>query len=280
MAQVVLPTTFVDGSPLSVDDLNKALYSTTFGEGVYSEPNGGIELQSAENGSTEFTLRKEHLQPEQVVKTRFDGSWHTLDNMSDVSGGTTVNDNNVEVGRNQSLPGCGLRVYVPFDAAAVRWNISFFFYVAKWLGMSATAAQPPVLSSEGGSIQTFLFVDGVEQSAWRRDYPMTWFKRAVADYATTATAPSTNNQSPCSTEAEQASFMNLSYLQTSVGRGFHEAYLGFYVKPTKASDGNIAKFRQGTLLEYDKSSRAAFKELELYQRLGIGCRNARVVAFR
>ena len=70
MAQVVLPTTFIDGQVLPVDDLNKALYSKTPGEGVYSEPNGGIQLQSTQNGGTDFKLRQEHLQPEQVVKTR------------------------------------------------------------------------------------------------------------------------------------------------------------------------------------------------------------------
>ena len=279
MAQVIIPTTFINNTSLPVEDLNKSLYDKTPAKGLYSEPNGGIELQSTENGGSDFSLRQEHLQPEQVVKTRFDGGWHTLDNMSDVSGQTTVDSNNVEVGKNQSLPGCGLRIYVPFDAAAVRWNISFFFYIAKWMGLSATAANDPVYSTEGGSIQTFLFVDGVEQRGWRREYPMTWFKRAVADY-TVASGSGTNNKAPYSTEAEQASFMNLSYLQTEVGRGFHEAYLGFYVKPTKASGGGVAEFLRETVLKYDKSDFDVAKTLELYQRLGIGCRNARVVAFR
>lgn len=274
MAVVTIPTTMIDGNVLSVDDVNKSLYSVTPGEGLYSEPNGGIQLQSAQNGSSDFSLRQEHLQPEQVIKTRFDGGWHTLDNMSDVSGLTTVDDNNIDVGQNQALPGCGLRIYVPFDATALRWNVSFFFYVAKWFGLTEDASNN--LSCEGGSIQTFLFVDGIEQRAWRREFPMTWFKRAGGlDYTT-----GSSNKAPCSTEAEQASFMNLSYLQTDIARGFHEAYLGFYVKPTRASDGSIATYRRGTLLRYDKSNASVVKNLELYQRLGIGCRNARVVAFR
>jgi len=275
MAQVTLPTTFINNAVLPTGDLNKSLYSTTPGEGVYSEPNGGMQLQASENGGADFALRQEHLQPEQVVKTRFDGGWHTLDNMSDVSGQTTVDSNNADVAANQSMPGCGLRVYVPFDAAAVRWNISFFFYIAKWLGLSENIQDE--LYTEGGSIQTFLFVDGIEQRAWRREYPMTWFKRAVADYTSPGAG---NNEAPYSTEAEQASFMNLSYLQTDVGRGFHEAYLGFYVKPTKADGGGIAEFSRETVLKYDKSAFDVTKTLELYQRLGIGCRNARVVAFR
>ena len=275
MAQVVLPTTFIDGQVLPVDDLNKALYSKTPGDGVYSEPNGGIQLQATENGSTDFRLRQEHLQPEQVVKTRFDGGWHTLDNMSDVSGNTSSKANDVNVGQTQGLPGCGLRVYVPFRAAAVRWNVSFFFYVAKWLGLTEDAQDN--LYSEGGSIQTFLFVDGEEKPRWRREFPMTWFKRAVADYTT---GSSTENPAPYSTEAEQASHMNLSYLQTDVSAGFHEAYLGFYVKPTRSSAGGIAKYSRTTILAANKSGFTVARNLELYQRLGIGCRNARVVAFR
>jgi len=277
MAQVILPTTFIDGSPLSVDALNKGLYSKVSGEGLYSEPNGGIELQPTRNGSADFKLRQEHIQPEQVVKSRYDGGWHTLDNMSDVSGQTTVASNNAEVGARQAMPGCGLRVYVPFDAAAVRWNIGFFWYVAKWLGLDQDAQDD--YFTEGGSIQTFLFVDEVEQQAWRREYPMTWFKRAVADYTVVGGTPA-NNAAPYSTEAEQASFTNLSFLQTSVGRGLHEVYLGFYVKPTRADEGGIAKFRRGTVLEYTKDDYDIVKDLELYQRLGMGCRNARVVAFR
>ena len=281
MAQVVLPTTFIDNTALPLDDLNKSLYDKTPGRGLYSEPNGGIELQPTENGGTDFSLRREHLQPEQVVKTRFDGGWHTLDNLSDVSGNTSVEDNDIDVARNQSLPGCGLRVYVPFDAATLRWNVSFFFYVAKWLGLSkAGTGDDAVFSSEGGSILTFLFIDGIEQRAWRREYPMTWFKRSVEDYSTISGGATNYNKTPYSTEAEQASFMNLSYLQAEVGRGFHEAYLGFYVKPTADADGNLATFLRETVLNYDKSGFDVKKNLELYQRLGIGCRNARVVAFR
>jgi hypothetical protein len=277
MAKVTLPTTFIDGSALPVADLNRSLYSTTPGEGLYSEPNGGIDLRNnvATNGSSDFSLSQEHLQPEQVVKTRFDGSWHTLDNTSDVNGGTTVNENDVEVARVQSLPGCGLRVYVPFDKATLRWNVSFFWYVAKFFGLSATG-QPLNFTCEGGAIQTFLFVDDIEQSSWRRQYPMTWFKDAVADYTSGGTA----NNAPYSTEAEQACFTNLSYLQTNVSRGFHEIYLGFYVKPTRSTSGGIAIFQRGTIPKYDKDNATRVKNLELYQRLGIGCRNARVVAFR
>ena len=274
MARITLPTTFIDGSTLPVDDLNRSLYSTDAGKGLYSEPNGGIELRSSENGSADFKLSREHLQPEQVVKTRFDGSWHTLDNMSDVSGQTTLDENNVEVASSQSLPRCGLRVYVPFNAAALRWNISFFFYVAKWFGLTEANNG---FYSEGGKIIAALFVDGVEQREWRREFPMTWFKRSVNDYTV---SDASNNETPVSTEAEQASFMNLSYLQVNVGQGFHEAYLGFYVKPTQALSGDIAIYRRDTVLKFNKDGFAVSKDLELYQRLGIGCRNARVVAFR
>ena len=220
MAQVILPTTFIDNTALPLDDLNRSLYDKTPGQGLYSEPNGGIELQSTENGGADFTLRQEHMQPEQVVKTRFDGGWHTLDNMSDVSGQTTVDSNNVEVAAGQSLPGCGLRVYVPFEAAAVRWNISFFFYVAKWFGLSENANAQNALYSEGGSIQTFLFVDGVEKPEWRREYPMTWFKRAVANYATSSGGGTNSNEAPYSTEVSRRRLRTSVICRLMSVRGF------------------------------------------------------------
>jgi outer membrane protein assembly factor BamA len=121
------------------------------GQGLYSEFNGGVALtESTANGNGDnFKLAVEHLQPEQVVKSRFAGDWFSLDNFSNVTG--RINDaqesNLLELGHTQALPGCGIRFYVPFDAAAIRLNVSWFFSVARFFGLVEANAPSAVTSS-------------------------------------------------------------------------------------------------------------------------------------
>lgn len=271
---VVLPTTtFQNGQPLDPDKLNRALYDTdfpsSFGEhGVYSAPNGGLVKS---NLAPSFALQREHVQPGQVIRSRAAGAWTTLDNMSDVTGGTTA-ASPTRPPKTQALPGCGVRVYAPFDAAAIRWNVSFFWYATRWWGLN-TAAEPP--TDEAQDITLLLFVDGVRQRGWRRELPVTWFKREA-----TATTPQSN---PYSLEAEQCAHWNLSYLQKvadednetlTLAAGWHEVYLGFYVKPVDA------QFDQDNVEKYDRSGTVSSTTLDLEQRFSVGCRSARVVAYR
>lgn len=272
--RVNLPT--FTGPALLVDELNQALYSTAQGDGVYSEFNGGVSLQSSENGDADFTLRQEHMQPEQVVRVRYGGVWHTRDNMSDVSGYSATGESDIEVASGQALPGCSSRVYVPFDGATLRWNVSFFWYITKWLGL---LQEQEDYVSQGARVVTMVFVDGNYVPALDREYPMTWFKRAIADY-TVVPGGTVENDIPCTTEAEQASFTNLSYLQTDVPQGFHEVSLGFYVKPLKTADGAQVTYKRDTLPNGQLDTFNLERTLELFQRFSIGTSAARVVAYR
>lgn len=274
MSAVILPaSTFQNGQPLDPSELNKALYDTKFptapGEsGVYSAGNGGLNVS---NFSPTFTLQQEHVQPGQVVRAKASGAWSTLDNMSDVTGRTTTSDN-VRIPKAQALPGCGVRVYAPFDAKAIRWNVSLFWYVARWWGLDLSAE--PV-SDMAKDITVHLFVDGVRKRGFKRIFPLTWFKKK-AD----ATTP---QGEPYSLEAEQAAHWNLSFLQTiadednpneTLTKGWHEVYLGFYVRPV---DDELALT---SVQKYDRQGTVASATADIHQRLSIGCRSARVVAFR
>ena len=277
MEIALTPTAFIDNKVLDPTRLNRALYSTEPGRGLYSEPNGGIEnLRGNNNFSSEFRLRQEHMQPEQVMRSRFSGDYRTLDNMSDVSGRTTRVDD-LSTPRQQALPGVGLRVYAPFEATAIRWNVSWFWYAARWFGLDVGED----ISSTSASIETFVFVDDFVQPALQRAYPMTWFGKQATDQSAAGT--SNRFKAPYSTEAEQASVMNLSHLQTvaadgapdaKLERGFHEVFVGFYVKPL-----DIA-IQRNDMLRYDREVLIAVKELQMYQRFSVGCRGARVVAYR
>lgn len=273
MTVVLAPSTFQNGQDLDPDALNKALYDTDFpagsGEhGVYSAPNGGL---GQSNLDADFELRQEHVQPGQVVRSRAAGSWTTLDNMSDVTGRSTES-NPRRVPKTQALPGCGVRVYAPFDAAAIRWNVSFFWYASRWWGLDTSGDTDTDVAQD---IVLLLFVDGIRQKAFRREIPLTWFKRK----ATSASAQA----NPYSLEAEQASHWNLSFLQKvadednedlTLAPGWHEVYLGFYVKPVDS------QFDQTNVEKFDRTGSVASTTLDMAQRLSVGCRSARVVAFR
>ena len=284
-------TPFVDGVVLDPEALNRALYdeelTTLTAQGLYSEFNGGCDLRSGENGSVNFRLRQEHIQPEQAIKSRYAGNWYTLDNFSDVSG--LVNDSDrralQQITKTQALPGTGLRVYVPFEATAIRFNVSWFWAVARWLGLDDGA---PSGATDAGSkradIYTLVFVRAPgspfsEVLPLRRRYPQTFFRHTTSGAMGTANEPN-----PWTSESAQCSALNLSYVLTeattndpgaTLASGFYEIFVGFYVKPLKDAD-----LSTNTNVRYDRGAINIVKTTEVYQRFTVGCRNARVVAFR
>jgi len=285
-------TPFVDGVVLDPEALNRALYdeelTTLTAQGLYSEFNGGCDLRSGENGSVNFRLRQEHIQPEQAIKSRYAGNWYTLDNFSDVSG--FVNDSErgalQQIAQTQALPGTGLRVYVPFEATAIRFNVSWFWAVARWMGLdNGVPASATAAGSKTAEIHTLVFVRAPggpfsEVRPLRRSYPQTFFRQE-----TTATMGTGNEPNPWTSESAQCSALNLSYVLTeattgdpnaTLAPGFYEIFVGFYVKPLK--DANL---ETNNNVRYDRDITAAIeKTTEVYQRFTVGCRNARVVAFR
>jgi len=292
MRIVLSATPFNDGLVFNPDAFNKALYDSELaltGQGLYSELNGGCDLLSAQNGSTTFELRQEHIQPEQVVKTRYAGNWYATDNFSNVSG--TVSDENeqrlVPTVRSQAIPGTGVRVYVPFEATAIRWNVSWFWHAARWLGVD-DGRPASATESQTQEIHTMVFLrrpeDGFSEfeeiRSLRRNYPQTMFRQT-----TTNGIGAANEPNPWTSEAAQCSSINLSYLLTAanssqpnatLGAGFYEVFVGFYVKPINAA----TDLDTNTNFRYDRLDAGVVKTVEVYQRLSVGCRNARVVAFR
>ena len=297
MKIVLDPTPFEDGVVLDPDELNRALYNPTaglIGQGLYSEFNGGVALtESTANGNGDnFNLSVEHLQPEQVVKSRFAGDWFSLDNFSNVTGliNDTQKSNLLELGQTQALPGCGIRFYVPFDAAAIRLNVSWFFSVARFFGANSNAPST-ANGSDAQNITTMVFIRTPKEGSTtgeleeipqlRREYPLTYFLRQPNLARTTA------QTAPYSTEAPQATHINLSHVLTAassgspderLASGFYEVFVGFYVKPL----GDITVVTNNNI-RYDRpspGSGSSEKTIEIFQRFSVGCRNARVVAFR
>ena len=274
MAVVVLPYTYVDGHTLDAEGHNRNLFDPARGNGVYSELNGGIE---GGNLSSDFEVTPDLVQPEQVTFARAYGAVSTLDNMGD------VNLNNQEDSaestlKNQALPGCGIRVYLPFAASMVLWEVSYFWHVAKFKPPNFGGDNDPV-AAEPPNIITRMYVDGVGHFHTQRGYPATLFQNDdQVSFVDQATANRQDQQRLTTTERALSQHHDIAHLSLSLSAGWHEMYLAFFVQPRATSNANPITLDDlrgfaGTGAEN------AVKNVHLESRWTVGCRNARVCAF-
>lgn len=283
MATVLLPYTYVKGSVLDPAGHNRNAYSLTPGDGVYSELNGGV---AGVNLVSSFQVTSELVQPEQVTFARADGAVSTLDNMGDVN--LCDQDNSVDkVLASQALPGCGLRIFLPFDATMLLWEVSFFWHCSRF------TLPGSIIPIDGGSgikvsslILTKLSVDGVMQDYTRREYPPTLFQNFYdGSFVGPGLLDAGGNERDASekqelrtTERAMSQHRDISHLALSsseVSAGWHEMFLGFYVQPRGSVQNPLVL---DDVRGYSGEGDTATKEVQVECRLTVGCRNARVLA--
>jgi hypothetical protein len=273
MATVVLPYTYVKGAVLDATGHNRNSFSLTPGEGVYSEPNGGLD---GANLSSTFTVNQDLVQPEQVTFARAAGARSTLDNMGDVN--LCDQDGSVDATlESQALPGCGLRVYLPFDASMVLWEVGFFWHCSRFMLPDAATEQGAFPQSS--KIITKLMVDGVAQDYTRREYPPTLFQNYHQESFVDNGIARSYQQELRTTERAMSQYRDISHLAltaSEVSAGWHELSLSFFVQPRPAARGNPVVL--DTVRRYSGAGTVAIKKVNLECRWTVGCRNARVLA--
>lgn len=297
MAVLVTPYVYVDNTVLDAQNHNKNLYSTTPGQGILSEPNGGVD---SDNLASSFEIKPDHLQPEQLTFARAQGSVSTLDNMGDANftaaGPRDLDDPASDTYREithlsadetmagQMLAGCGIRVYLPFDASVVLWHASLFWHVARFSfpDLNDFIRIPPAL------IITRMEIDGVGEPHTRREYPPTVFQKSADDYMNSIRA--THTSALQTTEVAMSQHRDICHMSTDMSAGFHEMYVSFYVEPR----GNLKDVITVPLNDYYVNRNPVYsrqnlsvrgvdyyiKQIQLENRFTVGCRHARVVAFR
>ena len=268
MSVVVLPYSYIRGNTLDAASHNLNMFSITPGEGLLSEPNGGIE---GGNLSSSFKITADMVQPEQVTFARAAGQVSTLDNMGDVN--LSDQANSVDpIMLNQALPGCGLRVFLPFDAKLVLWDVSFYWHCSRFRFPDQVDGM-----AEPAEIRTKLCIDGVAQDYTARRYPATLFQNDSNNGAFTVGATSRpRKQAFRTTERAVAQYRDIMHLAGETAAGFHEIFLGFYVQPRAAGSNPLVI---DTIRQFSGAGGVAVKKVSLESRLTVGCRNARVLAF-
>ncbi len=163
MATITASTTYPDGNPLDVAGHNANLASETSGEGILSEPNGGLE---AANLDATFEVTRELVGPGEAVRTFQDGMVLTREFTSDLFPGGT--------GEVEFVPiaGLSLRFRLPYDVSAVLWMWSAFVNSWRLLG-GVDDGQGNITWTEGPDVLIRAYLDGVKQDVTTRGVPVT-----------------------------------------------------------------------------------------------------------
>ena len=175
MADITYPYTPTNGSVLDVDGLNQDLHSLVDGESIYGELCGNLQ---AVNLASSFRVRPEHLRPHETARGRQEHSVQTVD-FWDLGWPTQDPDADVEDKLWVPVAGAQSRVYVPWDASVVLYDLSAFYTVFR------TRERPEVDKATeekvGPDIQLIMYVDNQRLSYTRRETPDTYAPNDLSD---------------------------------------------------------------------------------------------------
>lgn len=274
MAVITPATTYPDGSVISVNGHNANVYSTTAGQGIFSEPNGGL---GAANLSPSFKIVDEHVMPEEAVMARMDSSTFPMDIFNNAFG-TRTDQSETYV----AVAGLTERVYLPYDMSAVIWQWSFFAsgWIPYFFQFSAGAWGV-------GEVWLRLFIDDVEYPAFRRSLPVTGDVITDSNIAALSNPGQyffrSSNIGGVDKEQPAALWFDISKLQKNVSKGFHELTVKLYMPRIVFTDaGESAELTvQGAMSNFSpEGDIEEATECYVYQRITLGTRNVRCVMFR
>lgn len=270
MATLIPATTYPNGATLNVAGHNANIFSTTSGQGIQSEPNGGLIVANLDPA---FRVRDEHVMSEEATFGRMNGTTAPMDVYNNAFGQREDEDPNyVAVG------GLCERVYVPYDVAFGVWQ--WAFYMAPWRPFIyehlTELADIPDMALR-------VYLDGVELPAFRRYMSVS----AETDAQTFSEVPG----SVAGPNHEQVTplWFDISKLATAVSKGFHELSVKLWLPRVifgsttygaaeelvlNAPIGNFAALVGGVV------AGGGLVEATLHTRVTFGTRNVRFVAFK
>lgn len=274
MAAITPTTTYPNGSVISVNGHNANVYSTVAGKGIFSEPNGGL---GAANASATFKVVDEHIMPEEAVMARMDSTTVPMDVYSNAFG-TRSDQNDTYV----AIAGLSERVYLPYDMSAVIWQWSFFAsgWIPYFFKFSSGAWGV-------GDLWLRLFIDDVEYATFRRSLPITGDLVADADISALASPDQyyfrSTNKGGIDREQPAAQWFDISKLQKNVSKGFHELTVKLYMPRLVFSEAGETSELTITGSARNFSPEGGYDQVVdcfAYQRITLGTRNVRCVAFK
>jgi hypothetical protein len=246
---VTTPYNYFNRQILDTEKHNGNVYSTNSGQGIVSEINGGINTYSSD-----YRIQKEHIWPEEAVRTKKDFAIESVDYFSDAMAQTDDTT-------YRAVAGCATRVYVPYDATLSLWQWSAFIHPFKIRGTTSAAGDPANVATASVFVKAFL--NGVSLEHTKRTIPTTAVYRD-------------DNESFAGTDrrVQEQRFslqFDMSHLQENVTAGWHDISLKLYVEPIL--DPNTSAAGEETLL----SGKVGDESCVFHHRISFGVRNARVL---
>ena len=253
---VTTPYSYVNGQVLDPDGHNGNVYSTTPGQGVVSEINGGLNTFTSD-----FKIQKEHVWPEQATRARQESALESIDVFSDAFSetGDTI---------YRAVAGCAVRMYLPYASTLSLWQWSVFVHPFHVLPVTDNnEGQPPSVTSVSSNIFIRARLNGTNLDHTKRPLP--------------TTAVYTRTNTPAYTmDAQESRFslqFDMSHLQEDVSAGWHDLSLTMYMEPLfDGEDENRALYTSPVNRLIGPLSSTSFGHT-FYQRASFGIRNARVL---
>lgn len=284
MATLVPSTTYPNGATLPVIDHNANIYAAAAGRGIMSEPNGNLQVV---NLDAAFTIRDEHVMPEEAVIARTDNSTIPMDIYNNAFG---IRDDADPA--YVAIAGLGQRIYVPYNVAVAVWQWSFHVSVFRPYMYSLSEQGQAALAD----MNIRVFIDGVEQPAHRRGLPVS--ADLFLDEPLNGTAQNKNivnivaglfpdaPKTGATYDYEHVSqlWFDISKMQTNLTKGFHELTVKVYMPRITFNPNGDVNPDELTInaLTKDFSPNGNDDEIEarVHTRISFGTRSVRCVMFK
>ena len=284
MPKILPSVLYTDGVLLDVDGHNRNVYDPVPGRGLMSEQNGGLDTTNLQNPG--FQIQPEHIMPQTAIRTNTEFMLSPIDCFQDVFGADVKHsDYNYNTAPNHlwtSVPGCGLRFYLPHEARCLlQW--SFFahpFHVAR----HATEGDDDTLAFD---MATAMKLDGEVQATTRRPFPLT------ARYKVDSPGWVEDVAGTHYSERRTAQWWDM-HLVRYLAAGVHDLQLSMYMESvqmdrnsadasTSGTKGHVVLERQRYGFDPDLKTYGLIGKRDLhllFQRATFGVRSALVLALR
>ncbi|NBS71155.1 hypothetical protein EBT31_19945 [bacterium] len=234
MAQVVYSYTPTAGAVFSTTGWNTDIWSSKDGESVYGELNG--HLQDA-NMDPAFLVQPEHVRPGEGFVCAEGSGQETLTYLDSLFG--TEGVSGVDDGDWLIVPGTSQRLYVPWDANAVLFNVSAYITNQR---QRETLDPTPVVAEWGGpEMYVALMIDGSLKAHTRRSFPYTYYPNNNPGDA----------ESFAVREMVLTHHFDLVHMATGgaeVQAGYHDVALAILIPQTQTQENLVPRYKQAPKL--------------------------------
>lgn len=264
MAVITPATTYPDGVALDVAGHNANIFSTAAGEGILSEPNGGLDMT---NLDAAFTVRDEHVMSEEAVMGRSESLTIPMDIYNNAFGMREEDDKQFV-----AIGGLCQRVYIPFNVSALVWQWSFF--VAPFRPFTSKQVDDQLIGFDIPNMSVRMFIDGTEFSAFRRPLTVSGdIKLSPSVLGGTAT-------DKINYENVTALWYDITKLQQNVTAGFHDIAVKIYIPRFHFSTDEDEAQVKPTTARFSPSGDTTEFFATLHTRATFGTRSVRCVMFK